>query len=355
MIWLRSPLASLMPDDVGMLGQPERGGGPQIDGGAAGDVVEADRRGGRVGDGDEVAEQAFLGGLVVVGRGAEDVVDARGCTCAGFRRPRGAVSLLVAPAMTGTRPPATSTTAATTRSRSRVVQGLRLAGRAAGHQEVDPFGDLPVDQRAQSARKSTAPSSVNGVTSAVPHPSKPCHPLVSEQHVLEGEDAASARQPLRRRERAGREALAAPGHVRQRDASRTARRRRRVCVPGDGAGPHRGDREGRARDPPRAAVAWSTRAVPDGASSLAAWCSSRIEASNSGRPAKRRGQVARGAEKEVHADGEVGGVEQRAASGPHQRARSAASSACHPVVPVTVGMPGLDQPLEVRRPRRRAG
>ena len=55
---------------VRVLGQAKRGGREEVDGGAAGDVVEADRADGGIGDGLEVPGEAVLRGLVVVGRGA---------------------------------------------------------------------------------------------------------------------------------------------------------------------------------------------------------------------------------------------------------------------------------------------
>ncbi len=100
--------------------------------------------------------------------------------------------------------------------------------------------------------------------------------------------------------------------------------------------------------------ACSSRAVPDGASSLAAWCSSRINASSSGRPANRRAEVARGAQKEMDADGEVGCVQQRAVAPLDERldARQLlppARRAGHR------RQSRLDQPLEVGHCRIRAG
>ena len=75
--WARSPLASLMPMTLGCSASRRRDRRLEVHRGAAGHVVEADRLGGRVGDRREVAEEAVLGGLVVVGGGGEDVVGAQ--------------------------------------------------------------------------------------------------------------------------------------------------------------------------------------------------------------------------------------------------------------------------------------
>ena len=132
--------------DVGVPGKPERHAGLKVDRGAAGYVVQADRPGCGVGDGHEMAVETFLGGLVVVGGGAEDVVDADAAHSPGFvHRPCG----VVAGGARHHRHPACRDL----HHRGhhplplRVVQRLGLAGRPARHQEVDPFRDLPVHQR----------------------------------------------------------------------------------------------------------------------------------------------------------------------------------------------------------------
>ena len=145
--------------------------GQEVDGGAAGDVVEADRAGGGVGDGLEVADEALLRGLVVVGRGREDVVDAEGAHSPGLVH--GAAGVVAGgaghhrhPAGRGLDDGGHDPLALA------VVQGLGLAGGAARHEEVDPFGDLPLDERAGAPGSRPRRSRVNGVTSAVPHPWK---------------------------------------------------------------------------------------------------------------------------------------------------------------------------------------
>ncbi len=73
----KSPLASLTATIRGCCGQPDQGLGLDRHAGAAGDVVEHARQPGRVRDGGEVRDQAFLGRLVVVRRDDEQPVRAR--------------------------------------------------------------------------------------------------------------------------------------------------------------------------------------------------------------------------------------------------------------------------------------
>ena len=178
------------------------------------------------------------------------------------------VSLLVAPAITGTRPAGGLDHGRDDLLALPVVQGLRLAGGAAGHQEVDPLGDLPLDQGAERAQVERAVvgerrdqrgaaalearhrSSPNSMSSTVYTPGRPG-------------------QPFRRGERAGGEAVAAPGLVRERHPLVRPVVRHEVGAR-RGAGPDRRDRERARADRRPAARAWSSRAVPDGASSLAA-------------------------------------------------------------------------------------
>ena len=198
--------------DVRVLGQAERGGGQQVDRGAAGDVVEADRAGGGVGDGLEVAGEAVLGGLVVVGRGAEDAVDAERahspglvdgaarCRC-WWRRPSPAPGRPRSrprsppPARARARPGSAPRRWSRTGTRKSIPSAICHSTSARERAEVDRavVGERR-DQRGAASLEAR-------------------HRLVSEEHVLEGEDPASPGQPLGRGERAGGEALAAPGHV----------------------------------------------------------------------------------------------------------------------------------------------
>ena len=133
-------------DDVGDLGEAENGFGQQVGAGAAGDVVEQDGQVRGLGDGAEVLELAFLAGPVVVGVGGEDAGEAGdlrerfgvGTACA--------VELWVHPAKTGTRPAAASMVISMTRSLLLLGEGGGFAGGAAGDEERDAAGDLPVDE-----------------------------------------------------------------------------------------------------------------------------------------------------------------------------------------------------------------
>ena len=71
------PLASFTPDDVGNLSQAQQRRSFDVRSGATGDVVQHQRLGRRFGNRLEVLVDAFLRGLVVVGRCGQDVVHAR--------------------------------------------------------------------------------------------------------------------------------------------------------------------------------------------------------------------------------------------------------------------------------------
>ena len=149
MICRRSPLASLMPAHVRMLGQRERRGGQQVD--ARCGRGRCRGRPGRV-EASATARkwraEPVLRGLVVVGRGGEDAVDAEGAHAPGLVH--GAAGVVAGraghhrhPAGGGLDHRRDDLLALA------VVHGLRLAGGAAGHEEVDAFGDLPLDERAE--------------------------------------------------------------------------------------------------------------------------------------------------------------------------------------------------------------
>src|SRR5688500_19573180 len=108
-----------------------------------------------------------------------------------------AVSLEPAPATTGTRPFTCSTVSSTTR---RCSAGLIVTA-----SPVDPHGTRKSIPSAicqsispRSAFSSSAPSLVNGVTSAVPHPLS----FSATKHVLHREDALLSNDPFCRQQRA---------------------------------------------------------------------------------------------------------------------------------------------------------
>ena len=112
--------------------------------------------------------------------------------------------------------------------------------------------------------------------------------------------------------------------------------------------PARTEVMGNARDGIRVPSRCCSRsAVPDGASSLAAWCSSSIEATNSGARGNSRASSRAARRKSCTPDREVGRVEQRPLPRPPPVAVIRGSASFQPVVPVTVGIPELDQPLQV--------
>ena len=264
MICARSPLASLMPMTLGCSRELQGDPGLEIHRGAAGYVVEADRLGGGVGDGDEVPVEAALAGLVVVGCGGEDVVGADAGTFGGSRPRRGGCRCCVAPAITGTRPAAVSTTAATTRSplpRRPASAPRRWSRRAPGSRFPRRSASPPVPAARESPPR---PRSVNGVTSAVPHPWRRVIPFLRRAcpRMCARRDcpAAIRLRPARRRR-------TPPGRGPHGSSEIVS------CGPliGEGVGarhgpgPHRGDRK-RARCIGVASLRWSSAAVPDGAS-----------------------------------------------------------------------------------------
>ena len=123
---------------------------------------------------------------------------------------------------------------------------------------------------------------------------------------------------------------------------------------GDGAGPDRGDRE--TGGPAPSLQSCSLRAVERGARrrvQLPAWCSSTMNASKSGTRRGRRGPDRARREEELHADGEVGGVEQGAMPLATSAVDPRAALRSTPWCRRPTGMPGLDQPRRCwRRPRR---
>ena len=134
--------------DVVMASEPQSQVGLQIDAGSPRHVVQADGLGGGVGHRGEMPVEAFLGGLVVVRCGAQDVVRAESAHPFRFIHRAGGV---IAGSTCHHRHP-TPGNFDHSRNHSlalRVVEGLRLAGRAAGYQKVDAFRNLPVHQRPQ--------------------------------------------------------------------------------------------------------------------------------------------------------------------------------------------------------------
>ena len=135
--------------DVGSgLGQAEDGFGIEVDGGAAGHVVEGDGEGvNGFSEGQKVLELALLGGLVVVGIGGEHGVDAAHLAEAAGeaqQRARGVVGAAGPHRHTAGRGLGYD---AQRQQPFLFVQRGRLACGPAGHQKVDAGVDLPVHQR----------------------------------------------------------------------------------------------------------------------------------------------------------------------------------------------------------------
>ena len=137
-------------NDVGNLGEARQGCGFEVGGGAAGNVVKDD---GLVADGFgdrfEMAVLAFLRGLVVVGRGGEDVVDsgARGDL---FRFLDGVVGGVGRRAGHDGDASGHDFDGGVDDVEPFVVgESGRLAGGAAGNQKINAGLDLPCDQIAQ--------------------------------------------------------------------------------------------------------------------------------------------------------------------------------------------------------------
>jgi hypothetical protein len=137
--------------DVGRgLGKPEDSCGIEVDSGAAGNVIEGYRNGiDSSGEGEEVLELAFLSGLVVVGIGGENGIDAANLTekCGEAEQGAGAVVSASGPNrnaaccsvhnyIDGEKPLV-------------LIEGGGFAGGTASHQKVDSRFNLPVDERAQ--------------------------------------------------------------------------------------------------------------------------------------------------------------------------------------------------------------
>ena len=155
-------------DDVGDRGQARQRARLDVAAGAAGHVVDDDRQRRPGGNRAIVLVQAFLRGLVVVRRHREQALDTE--RLGGVRQLGHLGGVVAADAGEhGDLPGAGLDGDADDGVPLRARQGRRLARRAAGHDEVDAATDLPLHQRA-SARSSTAPDAVNGVTSAVPTP-----------------------------------------------------------------------------------------------------------------------------------------------------------------------------------------
>ena len=156
--------------DVRDFGQTQQRGRFDVGAGAASDVVQHQRLGRGFGDRLEVLVNAFLRGLVVVGRRGEDVVDARArrdflCLGDGLASVVGSCTRHDGHAAAG------SLDGQVDNAQPFVVrQGRRFASGAAGHKEVDARLNLPAHQFAQSAVSSTLPSCLKGVTRAVPQP-----------------------------------------------------------------------------------------------------------------------------------------------------------------------------------------
>ena len=139
-------------DDVGNLGEARQGRGFEIGGGASGHVVENDRLvADGFGDGLEMAVLAFLRGLVVVGRGGEDAVDA-GARGDFFRLLDGVVRGVGGRAGHDGDASGDDFDGGVDDVQPFVV-GERgsLAGGAAGNQEINAGLDLPRDQIAQGS------------------------------------------------------------------------------------------------------------------------------------------------------------------------------------------------------------
>ena len=164
----------------------------------------------RVGDRAEVADEALGRRLVVVRRRR------RGC------RPRPArpwpracstaarVSLLPAPARTGTRPSASSSVISTTRSCSSAGHGGALAGGAAGHEDVDALRRSGAGPAGAAPPRRGRPARVNGVTSAVPAPANDRVIGVTSSSVSPG-SALDVAQRAERSHASGSSAARPPG------------------------------------------------------------------------------------------------------------------------------------------------
>ena len=135
--------------DVGDFGQAQQRGRFDIGSGSAGDVVQHQRLGRGFGNRLEVLVNAFLRGLVVVGRRGEDVVDARArrnflCLGDGLAGVVGGCARHDGHAAAG------GLDGQVDNAQPFVVrQSRRLASGAAGHKEVDARLDLPAHQFAQ--------------------------------------------------------------------------------------------------------------------------------------------------------------------------------------------------------------
>ena len=114
-----------------------------------GNVVDDDRNADRVVDRLEVLVQALLRRLVVIGRRRSAPRRRRPSRRACERSIASAVELEPAPAITGTRPLASSTHHSTTCLCSSWDERRALAGGADRNEAVGAFGDLPVHQVAE--------------------------------------------------------------------------------------------------------------------------------------------------------------------------------------------------------------
>ena len=210
------------------------------------------------------------------------------------------VSYPPAPASTGTLPAASSTTSC------HDADALVVAS-ASGLSPVVPHGTrkwMPASicrrARRLTAASSSAPSRVNGVTSAVPHPVQAfasCPPTSPQRQLYNRIPHRSVnpntsrienhpRRPLTHwpLKRAACEPGAVARGVRQRDRVGRGCRTRRYACPG--SNPRASTpRRSAARTRPAASSSRIAIAVPDGASRLALWWSSWIQAPNSGRSA----------------------------------------------------------------------
>ena len=129
----------------GSLCEPRHGGDAHVDDAARRDVVDEDRQLGCVMQGLEVLVEPFLGRLVVIGRDDERAVGARLLGVAReVDRLRGRVG---AGAGDDRDPPLRHLDAELDDALVLgMAQGRRFAGRAARHDGVRPFLDLPVDE-----------------------------------------------------------------------------------------------------------------------------------------------------------------------------------------------------------------
>ena len=154
-------LGVLDRDDPRVLGEPDQRLGRDRDPGAAGDVVEHHRQAGRVGDGGEVAEQARLRWLGVVGRDDQQAA-APAFSAAWASSTVCAVSLVPTPATTWARSPTASTTARSSRVLLLVGGGRRLARGAVDDEAVvavvdevgrQPLGAVEVERAVGGERR----------------------------------------------------------------------------------------------------------------------------------------------------------------------------------------------------------